>query len=201
MTCNTNMNNTQSFDFAQDHRPAGFWIRFLAYLLDWAILMLPVSLLALYVTNAASLQDLFYRLLVSVIIWAIPSTFFYTFFYTSWLVSRMQATPGKYLTGLRVTDNNGHSLSYKRAFFRYTVGYAFSGILFGLGFFSIARDPEKLAWHDKATGSRVIILRPLWLIAILILLALTIVQVFFWSQAINQITSGAITKQAGSLTI
>jgi len=157
--------------------------------------MLPTTLLALYITNAASLQELLYRLIIAVIIWWVPSAFFTTLVYGPWFISKTGTTLGKYFSGLKVTNDEGQNLTYKRAFFRQNIGYAFSGSLFGLGFLAVAKDPEKLGWHDKATGSRVVITRTLWPLTLLVFVILFSLQGYFWSQAIKQVTTGPIIKE------
>ncbi|MBI2590327.1 MAG: RDD family protein [Candidatus Blackburnbacteria bacterium] len=182
-----------------NYRPAGFWIRTLASFLDVAILWMPLTLLVLYVSGAPNLADLIYRALLGIIIWWVPGAFFTTLVYGPWFISKTGATLGKYFSGLKVTNDDGQNLTYKRAFFRQNIGYTFSGSLFGLGFLAIAKDPEKLGWHDKATGSRVWVVRTLWPLALLVLTVLLAIQGYFWSQTIKQITTSPIAKEVTQL--
>lgn len=64
-----------------------------------------------------------------------------------------QATLGKAVAGLRVTDEEGGRLGFGRALLR-----AFAKVISALPFcvgFMMAASPEGLAWHDRVTGTRV----------------------------------------------
>ncbi|RJS91977.1 RDD family protein [Salinisphaera sp. Q1T1-3] len=69
--------------------------------------------------------------------------------------SRLRATPGKWLLGMAVVDENGDRISigqaYGRAFGKYV-----SGLLFGVGYFMIAVTRRRQGLHDKLAGTRVV---------------------------------------------
>ena len=52
---------------------------------------------------------------------------------------------------------SGGPLTVRLALIRYVVGLV-SVVALGLGFLWILIDPEKLAWHDRAAGTRVVVL-------------------------------------------
>ncbi len=58
---------------------------------------------------------------------------------------------------LRVERQCGQSLSYRDALVRFLVGIV-SIAAAGLGLLWILIDPDKLAWHDRAAGTRVVVL-------------------------------------------
>ncbi|MGM0490689.1 MAG: RDD family protein [Planctomycetota bacterium] len=69
--------------------------------------------------------------------------------------SAMQATIGKRLFGLRVTDNNGNGLSIGRSFGR-NFAKIVSCIPLGLGFIWAIWSKRKRSWHDMIAKTLVI---------------------------------------------
>ena len=64
-------------------------------------------------------------------------------------------TPGKMLLGIRVVHRDGRDPTISQAWFR-PLGYAVSGLPFGLGFLLAVVPPRKVALHDLLTGTRVV---------------------------------------------
>lgn len=142
---------------------AGFWFRAGAYLLDTATLafVLGATVLGPILRNnhvGPSFQDAwkFYTgdspqatallLLVQLASWL----YFATFESSPW-----QATPGKKVLGLRVTDLEGRRLSFIRASGRY-FGKIISSLLFGIGFVMAGFTEKKQALHDMLAGCLVL---------------------------------------------
>lgn len=173
-------------------------LRLLAVYLDSAILSLPITFLLWYAVASYSIPILVQRLFLLLIMWIlffIIINLLHDIFFTHYF----GGTIGKLLTGLKVIDEHGNYLSLKRSFFRHTVGYQFSSILFGLGFLAIIKDPQKQAWHDKAVGSKVIVEKRKWPFALLILLSLIILNMFILFSAFNTAFSGPLPKEFQSL--
>lgn len=168
-------------------------LRLLAGYLDYAILALPITFLLWYAGTSYSMPVLVQRLFLLIIIW-LPFgilSLLHPIFFTHYF----GGTVGKLLTGLKVIDEHGKYLSLKRSFFRHTVGYQFSGILFGLGFLAIIKDPQKQGWHDKAVGSKVIVEKRKWPLALLMLLALIILNLYILYSAFNTAFSGPLPEE------
>ncbi len=142
---------------------AGFWFRAGAYLLDTATLafVLGATVLGPILRNnhvGPSVPDAwkFYTgdspqatallLLMQLASWL----YFATFESSPW-----QATPGKKVLGLRVTDLEGRRLSFMRASGRY-FGKIISSLLFGIGFFMAGFTEKKQALHDMLAGCLVL---------------------------------------------
>lgn len=70
--------------------------------------------------------------------------------------SARQATLGKRMLGLRVTDENGQMISLRRATGRY-YAKAFSALSLGVGYLMIAFTGRKQALHDKMAHTYVVI--------------------------------------------
>jgi uncharacterized RDD family membrane protein YckC len=134
---------------------AGFWIRFCAYFIDY-IISLATALLLLVVVGAPFLLrggDIEEPLLsaLSYII-MLPSMWLYSAFFVS---GPWQATPGKRILGLRVTDLEGHRISFGRASGRY-FSYFLSSICLGIGFIVVGMRANKQGFHDSIAGTLVL---------------------------------------------
>ena len=88
-------------------------------------------------------------MLVQLTCWAVCIG--YSAFFES---SKWQATPGKRLMGLIVTDLNGNRISFARAFCRY-LGKIVSFLTFFIGFLIAAFTDKKQALHDKMASTLV----------------------------------------------
>jgi uncharacterized RDD family membrane protein YckC len=138
---------------------AGFWIRVLAFIIDriivgvvlgplYVVLVLPAILnaanrgtepvwlfttLPAYILAAAAIQWLYEALLTS----------------SSW-----QATVGKKLLKLKVTDMAGNRVSFGRATGRF-FGKILSGMICYIGFIMVAFTERKQGMHDMIAGTLV----------------------------------------------
>ncbi len=158
------------------NKNAGFILRVLAGFAEGQIFLLPSILLLSYALGSTSIPELGARFTLLIVWIAIltPVMFFYGAATTYW----WGGTIGKLLTGLRVTDEGGKPMNFKRLFFRHTIGYQFSGLLFGLGFLSIIKDQNKQSWHDKTVGSQVLVVKNLWPVALVVFTVLIILNSF-----------------------
>ena len=64
-------------------------------------------------------------------------------------------TVGKMFCGIKVVDNRGELISYRRAFCRW-IGYMLSALPFYLGLFWVALDRAHQGWHDKIAETYVV---------------------------------------------
>ncbi|MCK9490744.1 MAG: RDD family protein [Sulfurimonas sp.] len=133
-------------------RYAGFWIRFGATMIDAIILMMIVMpLMYFFYGDQLLYNDAFimgpadfvinyvFPLVATVLFWKYKS-----------------ATPGKMALKLKVVDaKTGDPLSVGQSIGRY-FAYILSAIPLLLGYFWVAWDSKKQAWHDKLAGSVVV---------------------------------------------
>jgi uncharacterized RDD family membrane protein YckC len=137
----------------------GFWKRGLAYLIDVIIISIPVTLLfgsgiSLGVNeqtpgtyNVHLNMDMTMPEFVIVLI--------------SWIYfaglesSAWQATIGKHLLGMQITDLDGQRISFLRATGRYLAKFLSSALLM-IGFIMIAFTARKQGLHDMIAGTLVI---------------------------------------------
>jgi len=134
---------------------AGFWLRAIAYFLDSFLLGIPMEfvLSPLLKSNhvGTSVQDL-WRFYSSGSRQAIAFSLLVQLFNWLWFAafesSGWQATPGKRILGLRVTDLNGSRVSFARASGRF-FGKYISVCTFLVGFLMAGYTQRKQALHDK----------------------------------------------------
>ncbi|HEY80877.1 MAG TPA: RDD family protein [Caldilineae bacterium] len=137
---------------------AGFVSRLMAFLIDrgiiWAIVAMAAAVTT-YLFNLVGLplQSCHYSptfpgvvclvVQLSLGVFALSFAPLYTILF--WTLATQ--TPGKYVMGLRIYRMNGERLTFRRALRRY-VGYLFSFLAFGLGFFWITIDDQRQGFHD-----------------------------------------------------
>lgn len=150
------------------HKTANFYLRLLASLIDTLIFVTANLAFFSFISQSRDLQNLTLNLLIYLCFVLSPIGILYSPLFTHYL----QATPGKLLTGLRVTDLNGHKLGFKRVLFRQTLGYSFSWTFFGLGYLAVIKNPQHQSWHDQAVGSKVLVYKNLTPVGVLVLILL-----------------------------
>jgi uncharacterized RDD family membrane protein YckC len=138
----------------------GFWIRFLAYVIDNILIFLGTVFLSFVaglatglggVTSSMGTDEIENLATVFGFMIGVFTGLFYFTFFTGW----SGQTPGKRLLGLKVIQTTGEPVTYKKALLRY-VGYIVSFVLLGLGFLMIAFDRRKRGLHDLLAGTLVI---------------------------------------------
>jgi uncharacterized RDD family membrane protein YckC len=153
---------------ARELRPAPFFLRAIAFLVDCGILFVPAALLfilgglgieisawwshANHQTIADEWTQLRQNLWRLSGILAIGCGWFYGAGLES---SRSQATIGKRWMGLKVTDAQGGRMTFLRATGRYVAKYL-SALPCFLGFIMALLSSRGLALHDRLSGTRVV---------------------------------------------
>jgi|GEM_PF-2180380 len=126
---------------------AGFWIRFLAFVLDVAI-VIPIWLLliVLLIVAADSFMP-WYAFVIGVL----PAWWLYAAF-CEW---RWGATIGKKVAGLNVRRAEGGQLSFGGSLLR-SAAHFVSAVPLALGFLAAAFEPRRRAWHDRIADTVVV---------------------------------------------
>jgi uncharacterized RDD family membrane protein YckC len=129
-------------------RPAGFWIRAVAFAIDAVVcLLVQISFSALGRVLSGSTAEA-----------ASPVAFVFTVIFAAayWTTLHMVAgqTIGKSIVGVRVVGTDGALLTFGPAFLRYLAMGLSLGI-FGFGFLMAGLRRDKRALHDLIAGSRV----------------------------------------------
>lgn len=128
---------------------AGFWRRFAAAILDLMILLLPMAVLSIVValiTGPKSQATAIADLSIPVVLWL---------YFSIMESSRAQATVGKRVFGVRVSDLEGDRVSFLRASARF-FSKVFSILSLGMGFLMVPVTRRKQALHDIVTSCLVV---------------------------------------------
>lgn len=148
-------------------RYGGFWLRYVAVLVDSTLLSIVLYILGMIVfaimfaMNGISWidpkqpqQEFIVKVLilegVAVLVNAILGAV-----YEIWMVTRYGGTLGKIICRLRVVMVDGSSLSYGRSAGRHFAKYI-SGLTLLIGYIMAGVDEEKRALHDRICDTRVI---------------------------------------------
>ncbi len=124
-------------------RYQGFWIRFLAFILDGFIIWIPVGLLQIGLIYATRMQSMMYLAsLVGVV-------------FIVYMDGIKGGTPGKLILGMRIVNEKGEYIGIPLAILRY-LGRIVSGMILGIGYFMIGWDEKKQGLHDKIAQTYVV---------------------------------------------
>ena len=141
---------------------AGFWIRFVAVLIDGIILFVVDSILNFAVLGTSAMRFATNPAEVGTamsglgLIWLISVAI--QCGYETYFIGKMGATPGKMALGLKVVRADGSPVDYARAagrFFAKILSY----IILCIGFIMAGFDAQKRALHDMICDTRVIKIR------------------------------------------
>jgi uncharacterized RDD family membrane protein YckC len=132
----------------------GFWIRFGAFLVDIVVLLIPTLLISFLFHAVTPARDEIERTIVDLM----DSGFnlLMCWVYEAVLLSSpWQATIGKRVCGLKVTDYDGNRVSFARATGRYFAWYL-SAVPLCIGFIMIAWTRQRQGLHDLMARTLVV---------------------------------------------
>ncbi len=153
--------NRQQIAGAEIGPPAGFWIRFVAYVIDALVLCVPIFIggIVLYAIFADSWED---EAAVSSIVGG-AALLFLALIVIAWLYEalltsgRRGATLGKQAVGVRIVAAGGAQLSFGRATARYFLKAMITPLVpFAIGYLLAAFTSRKRALHDFMADTFVI---------------------------------------------
>jgi uncharacterized RDD family membrane protein YckC len=131
---------------------SGFWLRFVAFLLDSIILVAASFLVRLLFLFPSG------NIAWPVFLGVFPSIFYWLYY---WLFTGLRGqTPGKMVLGIKVVRANGEKVGLGWAALREIPGKIISLVGLFLGFIWIAWDKKKQGWHDKIADTIVIRAKP-----------------------------------------
>ena len=133
----------ESQDYNSTAVPAGFWIRFVAIIIDSIL----VGAVYFAITFAMLAIDMLAFAGILGLIWVLG---YYIYFPSS----DMMGTPGKAVLGLKITDDLGNQISAGKATLRY-VGYIINGFTLHIGFLIVGFTENKRGLHDMVASTRV----------------------------------------------
>ena len=138
---------------------AGFWKRFVAYLIDElilgaiaAIILIPFIVLiglSSFMSEGDYPESMigFLIAIISAYLFAICLILIAKWLYYALMESKKGATLGKMALGIKVTDMNGNMVTFGRATGRY-FGKFISGLTLGIGYIIAGFTQQKQALHD-----------------------------------------------------
>ena len=153
--------------------PGGFWIRFVAVLIDALVMIILSSLggtlvrvlgissklgfdMAKLTTQDGQLSPEAMSTMMAAYSVGVIISWTIGFFYFGWFYKNKGGSPGKLILGLRVRDyETKENIGYWRAFLREYIGKLISGVLLLLGFIMAAFRSDKKALHDMLSGTQV----------------------------------------------
>ncbi len=143
-------------------RYAGFWIRFVAVVVDGialyivSMIFFAISMIFIHIdwANIGRSQADIMQLLALEGIWALFNLIV-SAVYETWMIGRFGATAGKMACSLLVVNSDGTKLSYQRALGRHFAKYL-SSFTLGIGYIMAGLDEEKRSLHDRVCDTRVI---------------------------------------------
>lgn len=157
-----------------DSKYAGFWIRFVAFILDSIILNVVQWIIILPILGAvgigigASTDGFDFSTMTEgdaiAMVTAIMGAIFAggligivvnVLYFTLMEASKFQATIGKMALGIKVTDTNGGRLDFVKSFIR-QLGKYVSGIILMIGYIMAAFTEKKQALHDMIASTLVV---------------------------------------------
>jgi uncharacterized RDD family membrane protein YckC len=128
---------------------AGFWLRCAATLIDALAMVFPLLFVTIISSHIleAMLEAKRYDADLALLAWPVISMIFTLIYFSLLESSRRQATLGKMVMGLRVSDMEGQRLTLGRAAGR-TLAKYLSCLTFGIGFVMCGFTKKKQALHD-----------------------------------------------------
>jgi uncharacterized RDD family membrane protein YckC len=136
---------------------AGFWLRFAAVIVDGFVL-LPLALVSVglnYISSSSSNDSVKLVIALFALVYMLFCLIVQWLYFALQEASVHQATLGKRLLGLRVTDAQGNRIGFGRATGRY-FGKILSGLIFYIGFMMAGWTPRKQALHDMLADTLVV---------------------------------------------
>jgi uncharacterized RDD family membrane protein YckC len=142
-----------------DFRYASFAIRVFAFIVDWIVLAIiarvvfGVMFFAIFSVGAGMTQMT--RSLAVTLVGIAVNVFLGWMYYPFMEASSYQATLGKLIFGIIVTDLDGRRISHGTATLRWFAG-AIASIPLGFGYLMVLTSPIKQGLHDKMAGTLVL---------------------------------------------
>ena len=146
-----------------ENKPAGFWTRFVAMILDGIILgviSLPLTLVQYgvmaYIKSSSGEEPSMIQVAILTVCTYLFAGVIQFVYYAAFYKSN-GATPGKRMLGLRVIDvKTGGNPGWSQTFNRECVGKVISGLILGIGYFMAGLRSDKRALHDLMAHTQVV---------------------------------------------
>ncbi|PLR97477.1 RDD family protein [Bacillus sp. T33-2] len=167
--------NLQKQPSHEEREYAGFWIRFAASLIDSIVLGIPLSIVSMiifvmifgasggleaFLADPAAIEEgmseeQIIAMLGAYLLTLLMNIIVSVTYFAGLHASKWQATVGKKLLGLKVTDLDGNRVSFLRALGRY-LSMIFLSWIFMIGYIMAAFTKKKQALHDLIASTVVV---------------------------------------------
>ena len=137
---------------------AGFWKRFVAYIVDSIIVQSVMFVLQIglaVLTSLPGFADSDAAIALVSVVFSLGSMVLVLVYFAAFESGNWQATPGKKVLGIKVTDLEGNRITFGRALGR-NVAKILSGLILGIGYIMAGFTERKQALHDMIAGCLVI---------------------------------------------
>ena len=142
---------------------AGFWKRFLAFIIDniilqavmYTLMMLMGLANSLPQDNAAMSPEVLIRTLILLASFSVGGFLITILYWAIFEASPLMATPGKLALGIKVVDMNGQRISFLKSLGR-NLGKIITGLTLNIGYVMAGFTVRKQALHDKMANALVI---------------------------------------------
>lgn len=124
---------------------AGFWRRVAAYYIDSVVLMIPIALIIVPLSSSDTLAAI-----AAILAMVVMFGYFVVMHASAW-----QATVGKRVLGVKVTDLAGNRIGIGRSLVR-LLGAFVSSLILGLGYLMAGVTQRKQALHDMIASTLVV---------------------------------------------
>lgn len=139
-----NYNNNSGYGYGQSMY-AGFWLRFVAFIID-SLILSPLAAFTYHPYNVFGWSN--YRT-------GFPGLIVGWLYFAFMESSSVQGTLGKLAVGIKVTDTYGQRLTFGRASGRF-FAKLISSVTFGIGYIMIAFTQKKQGLHDMIADCLVV---------------------------------------------
>ena len=132
----------------------GFWKRVIAYLIDGLIIAVPITMIFGTVIPDVMLADNVQAKPLAVSVPQLVMILASWIYFAGLESSEWQATVGKKILGMKVTDTAGERINFVKATVRY-VAKILSSFILMIGFIMVAFTAKKQGLHDFIAGTLV----------------------------------------------
>ncbi len=134
---------------------AGFFIRFIAYMIDSVLLTIAIGIIGAIALagSLAFVNNQTVALAISLLSWVIMLIIYFGYFIYFYGTSGQ--TLGKKMLNIKVVSTDGTPLTYKKGLLR-VIGYIIASIPIYIGFIWMLFDENKQNWEDKIANTYVV---------------------------------------------
>ncbi|WP_042224390.1 RDD family protein [Oceanobacillus manasiensis] len=136
-----------------DNKPAGFWIRFLANLIDGVLILLLAAIIALLIGDETFWN--YWNNDVDTTSESVANFFYSIIFVIIFTGSKFMGSPGKLACRIKVVNVDGTQISMLKSIGRF-LSYVISALPLLIGFMMAGWNEEKKALHDMICKTRVV---------------------------------------------